>query len=117
MSVRPPRRVPDAWGSGNIDVLNYEVAQEQAATLGRLGGRLKLALEALARFDADAASGDARPDEREALLSAAGEALWYYVVQREVLGLGASEEVMRELRVPREVRLRMGLPRRSDRPR
>jgi hypothetical protein len=117
MSVRPPRRVPDAWGSGNIDALNYEVAQEQAATLGRLGGRLNLALQALARFDADASAGVARADEREALLAAAGEALWYYVVQREVLGLGGSEEVMRELRVPREVRLRMGLPRRDNRTR
>jgi hypothetical protein len=38
----------------------------------------------------------------------AGEALWYYVIQREVCGLRDSEAVMRQLGAPREVRLRMG---------
>ena len=41
---------------------------------------------------------------------AAGEALWYYVVQREACGLRDVEIVLREFRVPREVYLRMGLP-------
>jgi hypothetical protein len=48
-------------------------------------------------------------------VGAAGEALWYFVVQREVLGLRDSDAVMRELRVPREVRLRMGLNRQRGR--
>jgi hypothetical protein len=108
--VRPPRRVPEGLGGGNIDALNYEVAQEQASTLARMSRRLTDALAALARFDE--ARGDAPGGEqREALVEQAGESLWYYVIQREVLGLGNSEGLMRELGIPREVRLRMGLPR------
>jgi hypothetical protein len=53
------------------------------------------------------------PSPRRAL-SAAGEALWYYVIQREVCGLRDSEAVMRQLGVPREVRLRMGYVPRSS---
>ena len=51
---------------------------------------------------------------RDELVAAAGEALWYYVIQREVCGFRDSEAVMRHLAVPREVRLRMGYtPRRQ----
>lgn len=114
MSLRMPRRLGGGdQGMGSLDALNYEIAQEQAATLARLarlGRRLQEALDALAAFDAGADAGDA--EARDARVGAAGEALWYYVVQREVLGLGASEAVLRELAVPREVRLRMGLNRR-----
>lgn len=92
---------------GQLDVLQYEVLQEKAAVLARLGRRLQSALDALAAFDASADPGSAA--ERDALVGAAGEALWYFVVQREVLGLRDADVVMRELRVPREVRLRMGL--------
>ncbi len=94
---------------GQLDVLQYEILQEKAAVLARLGRRLQSALDALAAFDASGGAGAA--GERDALVGAAGEALWYYVVQREVLGLRDGETVMRELRVPREVRLRMGLNR------
>jgi hypothetical protein len=112
--VRPPRN-PAFAGPGNVDLLNYEIVQEKAATLSRIGKRLQAALDELAAFDAarpdandagDAGDGDAA--RREALVTAAGEALWYYVIQREVCGLRDSEAVMRQLGVPREVRLRMG---------
>jgi len=102
--------VPEGLGGGNIDALNYEVAQEQAATLARMSRRLTDALSTLARFD-ETRRGEPGGDEREMLVEKAGEALWYYVIQREVLGLGNSEGLMRELGIPREVRLRMGLPR------
>ncbi|HET6765131.1 MAG TPA: DUF6665 family protein [Longimicrobiaceae bacterium] len=106
--------MPEGLGGGNIDALNYEVAQEQAATLARMSRRLTDALATLARFDE--AHGGERGEERELLVEKAGEALWYYVIQREVLGLGNSEGLMRELGIPREVRLRMGLPRRRATP-
>jgi hypothetical protein len=38
----------------------------------------------------------------------AGEALWYFVVQREACGLRDADSVVRQMGVPREVRLRMG---------
>ena len=114
MSLGKPRRLSARTEGGDLDVLQYEILQEKAATLARLGRRLQAALDALAAFDA--AGGAGAPGERDALVGAAGEALWYYVVQREVLGLRDAETVMRELQVPREVRLRMGLNRpRRDR--
>lgn len=92
---------PDGW-----DVLGYELLQEKAATLARLGRRLEEALGALERFDAARPAGPAH--ERDELVAAAGEALWYYTVQREVAGLRDTEAMMRHLRIPREVWLRMG---------
>jgi hypothetical protein len=109
MSLKPPRRLSARNEGGGLDVLQYEILQEKAAVLTRLGRRLQAALDALAAFDASAEAGAA--EERDALVGAAGEALWYFVVQREVLGLRDAETVMRELRVPREVCLRMGLNR------
>lgn len=112
MVPRKPRGLPGQPGSGGFDVLEYELRQEMAATLARLGRRLDAALRELEAFDAarrggpEPAAGEA--PEREALVAAAGEALWYYVVQREVCGIGGTDAMLRELRVPREVQLRMG---------
>jgi hypothetical protein len=108
--VRPPR-TPTFAGPGTVDLLNYEIVQEKAATLARIGKRLQAALDELAAFDAargESAGAGGDDERREELVDAAGEALWYYVVQREVCGLRDSEAVMRQLGVPREVRLRMG---------
>ncbi|HEX2091915.1 MAG TPA: DUF6665 family protein [Longimicrobiaceae bacterium] len=107
-----PRNLPDQAGMGGMDVLEYEVVQEKAHNLARMGRRLEQALAALAAFDEarSRGAGDSGKDgpERESLVAAAGEALWYYIVQREVCGLRDGEKVMREMGVPREVRLRMG---------
>ena len=114
MALKFPRKFVGASASGGIDVLQYEIAQEKAGVLARLGRQLQAALARLEAFDAAAQPGSAA--ERDALVGAAGEALWYFVVQREVLGLRDADAVMRELRVPREVRLRMGLNRRPAKP-
>ena len=55
-----------------------------------------------------------RADEarREELLEAAGEALWFLVVQREACGLSNTEAMLRTYDVPLAVRLRMGPARR-----
>lgn len=108
MSYRLPRDFSSQHRESNIDALNYELLQEAAATFARLGRRLERALEALADFDA---RGGAAAD-RDALIADAGEALWYYVIQREVMGLHDTEAVLREFGIPREVRLRMSIPRR-----
>jgi hypothetical protein len=108
MAFRKPRSLA---GGGELDVLQYEIMQEKAAVLARLGRKLQAALDALAAFDA-AALARVDAGERDALVAAAGEALWYFVVQREVLGIPDTEGMMRQLGVPREVRLRMGLNRR-----
>jgi hypothetical protein len=104
--VRFPRRTPSTFGDAP-DPLAYELQQEKAAALGRMGRRLHSAMEALRAFDASRDPA-ADPAERAALVDAAGEALWYYVIQREVCGFRDSEAMMRQLGIPAEVRLRMG---------
>lgn len=113
--MRMPRNLPQQLGGASAEVVASEIAQEQANTLSRLGGRLHDTLNALHAFDAaHPHPSGSRGEERAELVAAAAQALWYYVVQREVLGLGNSEALMRELRIPPEVRLRMGtFPRRG----
>ena len=95
-----------------VDVLDYEVAQEQASALGRMGRALEAALAALREFDAvhPRADAPASPhDERRALVAEAGHALWMFVVQREACGLRDSRSIMREYQVPAEVQQCMGI--------
>jgi len=48
-----------------LDVLEYEIRQEQAATIGRLARELRDALDALDTFDRRASSGKTTPDSRD----------------------------------------------------
>ena len=93
--------------------LDYEIAREKASALGRLGRRLEAALAALAAFDAQAdeqvIGSSERRDQRAALVAAAGEVLWSFIVQREACGLRDSARALRDYGVPAEVRLRMGI--------
>jgi hypothetical protein len=98
--------------SAPVDVLNYEIVQEQASALGRLGRGLEAALKYLQEFDAAHSRSEASPEERQTrrtLVSAAGYALWMFVVQREACGLRDSRTVMRDYKVPAEVQERMGV--------
>jgi hypothetical protein len=88
--------------------LEYEIAREQAVSLGRLGRRLEAALAALQAFDKSRARAR-HGSEREALLAAAGTLLWHFIVQREACGLRDSARVMQDYAVPNEVRARMGV--------
>jgi hypothetical protein len=114
MTVRPPRafapKITDIWKDSPAAVLDYELAQEKASALGRLGRALEAALAALQAFDARIPDpGADRRQERRALVAQAGYALWLFVVQREALGLRDSRRVMRDYRVPAEVQGRMGM--------
>ena len=93
------------------DVLDYEIVQEQAAALGRMGRALETALARLAEFDAAHPRAGAPASVRQArraLVMAAGHALWMFVVQREACGLRDSRAVMRDYKVPDEVQRCMG---------
>jgi hypothetical protein len=95
-----------------IDVLSYEIVQEQAAALGRLGRGLEAALRELREFDAAHPQRGASPEERQArrpLLTTASHALWMFVVQREACGLRESRSLMRDYGVPAEVQEWMGV--------
>ena len=85
--------------------LEYEIAQEKASALGRLGRRLETALAALAACPRTATSDR---KIRDSLVEQAGYALWLFIVQREACGLNNSAQVMQDYGVPNEVYARMG---------
>jgi hypothetical protein len=94
-----------------VDVLDYEIAQDMAAALGRMGRALEETLAKLREFDAENPRSDARAsaqEERRTLVAEAGLALWMFVVQREACGLRDSRTVMRDYNVPSEVQRCMG---------
>jgi hypothetical protein len=100
-----------------VDALHYEMAQEMAGALGRMGRELERTLRALSDFESTcatqgpadlAAPGDVANKRRE-LTAKAGHALWQLIVQREACGLRDSRQVMRDYAVPAEVRNRMGI--------
>ncbi|QAU37994.1 DUF6665 family protein [Bradyrhizobium guangdongense] len=102
-----------------VDILHYELVQEQASALGRMGRTLEQALAQLRDFDA------AHPrlempaslqSARRKLVMEAGQALWMFVVQREATGLRDSRHIMRTYNVPAEVQLCMGLAPASSKP-
>ena len=109
MTVRPPRNLaPKIWTDNPAAALDYEIAQEKASTLGRLGRGLEQALDALRGFDAQS-NGDEPREQRRALVAQAGHALWLFVVQRESVGLRDTRQLMRDYRVQGEVQARMGM--------
>jgi hypothetical protein len=96
-----PRQAAAAFG------LDYQIAQEKAASLGRIGRRLEDSLAALKAFDAaPCAAGGAA--QRARLVAEAAEALWMLAVQQEAVGCCDIPSLLREYGVPREVAIRMG---------
>jgi hypothetical protein len=85
--------------------LEYEIAQERASALGRLGRRLDAALTALA---ACPRTDNSNRKIRDSLVEEAGYALWLLAVQREACGLNNLAHVVQVYRVPNEVAARMG---------
>jgi hypothetical protein len=89
------------------DPLELAIAGEKATSLGLSARKLGAALEALRRFDASSERrGPARRGvSRKRLVDDAAEACWEYLVQRELLSLGAedAEYIRREYEVPDEV--------------
>lgn len=93
-----------------VDILHYEIVQEQASALGRMGRTLEQALTRLREFDAaHAETPAAMQAARRKLVMEAGQALWMFVVQREATGLRDSRHIMRTYNVPGEVQRCMGL--------
>jgi hypothetical protein len=90
--------------------IEAEFAGEAAASLGQLGRRLRRALDALHKYDADSSAGIEYPGSkpRTELVATAGDAFWAYVVQRELLGLMDADYIAQEYGVPAEVKRAMG---------
>ena len=104
--LRPPSRYSNSalaggTASDGLNPLDYEIAAEKAASLGRAGERVERSLHLLREKGADAA-------ERPLLLRDAAEAVYAYVIQRELCGLRRHQDVIREYAIPNEVLARLG---------
>lgn len=95
MAANSPR---SGWAT-----LEYEIAEERASALGRLGRRLEAALAVLAAYPPTTSERTTR----DSLVEEARYALWLFIVQREACGLNDSTHVMQTYGVPSEVYARM----------
>jgi hypothetical protein len=82
----------------------YEVAEEQAAALGRMGRKAEAALAALRDHDAQGL-GEGRAE----VLKKAADAVWCFLVQREVMGLRDRAQIVADYQISREVMVRLGI--------
>ena len=98
-SLRMPQSLTKRLGDGD-GVLQYELLEEQAASLGRMGRKAEAALAALREHPGGAG--------RAEVLAAAADAVWCFLVQREVMGLRDRTAIVAEYRIPKEVLARLG---------
>lgn len=105
MALRPPSSfLGTVTLSNGRDLLGDEILSEQAASLGHMGKKAEKAVAALRAFDA----APVPAADRDALVRAAADAVWAYLVQRELSGLRNTREVVREMAIPAEVMNRLG---------
>lgn len=84
-----------------VQVLDHELAEEMAISLGAAG---RNAEEAVSALNALPESGELR----ERLLKQAAEAVHAYFIQRELCGLKRHDDVIRDMGIPRMVLARLG---------
>jgi hypothetical protein len=100
-SLRMPQSLTRRLGIETGEaVLQYELLQEQASSLGRQGERVETALAALTAHQGEG---------RAQVLAAAADAVWCFLVQREVMGLRDRAAVVAQYAIPREVLNRLGV--------
>lgn len=109
-------RIPQSLSTGSQSeagwsVLDYELREQKAHTLGTLSSHVEQALAALRAFDAEAHQPD-REHRRRALLDAAADLVWAFMIQRELCGLRNWDAVVKDYSIPREVLNRVGQVRR-----
>ena len=102
MSLRAPGQYANPGKvSDSVGLLDYEIAAEKAAALGRAGERVERSLAELAAFEGDAV-------DRMAVLQSAVDAVYAYFIQRELCGMRRHQDVIREYQIPKAVLVRLG---------
>lgn len=117
-------RLPQSLSGGHqpqagSNVLETEILQQKAESLGHMGHQVEKALARLRDFEArnPAKERDAtearKPSQdsaarRAALLDEAADRVWAFMIQRELCGLRHWEAVVKAYAIPREVLNRMG---------
>ena len=104
MGVMSSLRMPESFtrrlpGESFETAVNHEIAEEQAASLGRMGRKAEAALATLKAHQGEGCA---------AVLKAASDAVWCYFVQREVMGLRDRVQIVADYQIPREVMVRLG---------
>ena len=100
-SLRMPQSLLKRLGADSGDAaLRYELVEEQAAALGRMGRKAEAALAALRAHE-----GEGRGEA----VKAAADAVWCFLVQREVMGLRDRARIVADYDIPREVMARLGV--------
>ena len=109
MALRLPGQVtPErAAASTGVQPIEHEILSEMAVSLGRAGERAARALEELARIDAGGAATGQSP--RENALREAAMAVHAWFIQREICGMRRHDDVIKELKIPRAVLVRLGV--------
>lgn len=106
MTLRMPQGVAaSSRRDTGASVLDTEIAQLKAESLGSIGTQVEQALARLKAFDAQDAPDAARRGE---LLDAAADKVWAFMIQRELCGLRHWDAVVKSYGIPREVLNRMG---------
>ena len=99
-SLRMPQSLAKRLGVETGDAVHrYELLQEQAASLGQSGRKVEKALAALR---------DHQGEGRTEVLKAAADAVWGFLVQREIMGLRDRAAIVAQYGIPREVMNRIG---------
>lgn len=109
--MRPPRSLArrNVNADKGFDAFGYEIMQETASALGRIGTRLEEALEALRRHDATPGSNR----DRDELVQEAADRAWVLFIQRDYLGLKTDHHLRSTYDIPQEVMARVGVFARS----
>jgi hypothetical protein len=102
MTLRPPgQNSGSRSGQTGVDVLDYELMAEKAASLGRAGHYAERYLRQLREYEGNA-------EGRAALLKKTAEAVYAWFIQRELCGLRGHDSLIREYSIPKEVLVRLG---------
>lgn len=101
MLIRLPQSLA-ARSDAAFDALNAEVAGEKAASLGRAGKKVEAAMERLRAFSGDDAGA------RTELLREAADAVFGFVIQRELCGFANHDAALDLYGVTGEVKARVG---------
>jgi hypothetical protein len=89
------------YSDAAFNVLQYDMLQEKASSLGHHGRMVEAAMAALHSFEGDA-------EERVNLLKKTAHVVWAYFVQREACGLRDHRQVIKDYAIPGEVLVRLG---------
>lgn len=102
MAFRLPESVTGVRTDSSIDVIQREIMAEKAASLGRAGGAIEIAMRALA----EDAGHDA--DTRDARVQRAADAVHAFMIQREAMGSRDHRAALAAFGVTGEVLARVG---------